>query len=130
EVVGAGRGSLDAANLAARAGVTYLAFVPAGSTWPEGHLARCIEHLRAALSMGIAGESPGGAPDGQLELFVPLATAVVRHSAFHAVEGFDPAFGELTDVDLWCRVGLRGFRVCSPGPAADPSSGPPVPANA
>jgi glycosyltransferase involved in cell wall biosynthesis len=130
DVVGAGRNALDAANLAARAGVTYLAFVPAGATWPEGHLARCIEHLRADLSIGIAGESPGEAPDGQLELFVPLATAVVRHSAFHAVEGFDPAFGELTDVDLGWRVWLRGFRVCSTGPAADPSSAPPVPANA
>ena len=42
---------------------------------------------------------------------------MVRHSAFHAVEGFDPAFAVLTDVDFGWRLWLRGYRVRSAGAA-------------
>ncbi|MFL6205017.1 MAG: glycosyltransferase [Acidimicrobiales bacterium] len=129
EVVSGGRNALESANAAARADVTYLAFVPAGCTWPAGHLERCIGRLRADLSLGMVGASAGGSPAGHLELFVPLATAVVRHSAFHAAEGFDPAFEELTDADLGWRIWLRGFRVCSEGPAPQPATAA-VPADA
>ena len=108
---------LEAANVAARATADYIAFVPAGVSWPEGHLERCIHHLRADLSVGMAGGSASGAPDGALELFVPFGGAVVRHSAFHAVEGFDPAFAVLTDVDFGWRLWLRGYRVRSAGAA-------------
>jgi glycosyltransferase involved in cell wall biosynthesis len=107
---------LDAANVAARASADYLAFVPAGVTWPAEHLERCVHQLRSDLSVGLVGGSATGAPDGSLDLFVPLGGAIVRHSAFHAIEGFDPAFDLLTDVDFGWRLWLRGYRVRSAGP--------------
>ena len=117
-VVAAGASPYDGANHAARAAnVDYLAFVPAGVTWPEDHLRCCIEVLRGDLSTGMVGGSPGGQEAGSTEIFVPLASAVVRHTAFHAVEGFDPDFDLLADVDLGWRLWLRGYRVRGTGPA-------------
>ncbi len=115
---------LVAANVAARARVEYLAFVPAGTVWPAGHLERCVGALRSDLSVGMAGGSPGGAPDGELELFTALASSVVRHSAFHAIEGFDPGVDVLTDLDFGWRLWLRGFRARSTGPAPTGADAP------
>ena len=68
----------------------YLVFVPVGASWP-GSTRRCIA-APARRSLGRARRRLGHrAPAGALELFVPLGVAVVRHSAFHAVGGFDPA---------------------------------------
>ena len=106
---------LEVANVAARVTVDYLAFVPAGVTWPEDHLRRCVEQLRSDLSVGMAGGSCSGSPAGALDLFVPLGGAVIRHSAFHAIEGFDPAFEVLADLDFGWRLWLRGYRVRSTG---------------
>ena len=127
-----GSAALQDANRAARADVDYLAFVPAGTEWTVEHLLACITSLRNDLSIGMVGWSTTGAPAGSFELFVPLGGAVVRHSAFHAVEGFDPGFAALVDVDLGWRLWLCGYRVASlgaggPGSAiADATEVPPL----
>lgn len=119
DVVGPVAATADGRNRAAAVERNdYLVFVTAGTEVPPGFLEAAVEQLRADASTGLVGWSPGGGAAGDLELFVPLAACVVRHSAFHALGGFDAIVeGAMEDVDLGWRMWLGGYRVRSLGPA-------------
>ncbi len=94
----------------------YLVFVRAGVDLTAGFVGDAIAQMRADASSGLVGWSPGGQPAGAFELFVPVGACVVRHSAFHAVGGFDHAVdGDLEALDLGWRMWLGGYRVRSVG---------------
>ena len=97
--------------------IDYFAVVRASAPLDDGWLADCVSLLRQDLSTGLVGWSPGGVDRGELDLFASHHAFVVRHSAFHAVSGFDPGLGGgLDDLDLGWRLWLAGFRVRSSGP--------------
>lgn len=113
---------VDALNRAATVDrVDYLAFVSADRPVPASFLADCVAQLRADLSTGAVGWSPRGQEAGAVELFVPTEAVVARHSAFHAVAGFDATrSGGLHGLDLGWRMWLAGYRVRSVGPSPHP----------
>ena len=103
----------------------YLVLVAAGTELTPGFVAAAVHQLRADASTGLVGWSLTGSPSGALELFVPLSACVVRHSAFHALGGFDADLPPLVEaLDLGWRMWLGGYRVRSVG------SPPPAPASA
>ena len=96
--------------------VDYIVLATAGVEVPDGFLAAAIEQLRADASTGLVGWSPTGAPPGTFELFVPLDACVVRHSAFHALGGFDADVDPVLEgLDFGWRMWLGGYRVRSVG---------------
>lgn len=132
EVVGPLAATPEARNRAATVERNdYLLFVAAGTEVPPGFLEACVALLRADPSTGLVGWSPGGREPGSFELFVPLSACVVRHSAFHALGGFDVAVaGDLEALDIGWRMWLAGYRVRSADPAPPGAAGLTAPAAA
>ncbi|MGV3759081.1 MAG: hypothetical protein ACO1PW_05990, partial [Actinomycetota bacterium] len=120
-VVGEGAGAADAKNRAATVDrVDYLTFVAAGTALSSVQLQDAVDLMREDLSVGLVGWSPGREERGTLVPFVVGNGCVVRHSAFHAVGGFDAGLGSgLDDLDLGWRIWLAGWRVRSLGPAPE-----------